>query len=300
MMHRGALPAMGTRFEIVVGGANPLLLRAAVEQAFEEISTCHRLWNVFSKDSILSQIHSESSGRPVAIDGLTLDLLRTCSRLHQQTGGSFDPVIGADLAAGDPRRDPILGAAPRDGFAGIELDVEARTVRRLDSRLRFDLGGIAKGYACDLAASILLEAAVDCALIHGGTSSVVALGAPPGRSDWSIEVKGYEGKQVGLVDGALAVTSAAGGGAGAHLIDPFSGDRLDRHRAGAMVVGHRATDCDAWATALTVDGFDGEVARQIPATLQGYRVNNGEPTHLKPDADASVEEERWKRTVEIS
>jgi len=291
---------MGTRFEIVAGGAEPALLRAAVEEAFEEISTCHRLWNGFSRESTLARIHAESDGRPVTIDGLTLDLLLACSRLHQQTGGCFDPVIGADLAAGDPRRDPISGVAPRDGFCGIELDAEASTVRRLDPQLRFDLGGIAKGYACDLAASILLEAGVECALIHGGTSSIVALGAPPGRADWAIEVKGYSRKTIGLVDGALAVSSAAGGGAGGHLIDPFSGDRLDRRRAGAMVVGNSATDCDAWATALTVAGFEGEVVRQIPPTLQGYRLNNGESTDMKAQAEPSVEEERWKRTVEIS
>ena len=35
MLHRGALAAMGTRFEIVAGGADLRLLRAAVEQAFE-------------------------------------------------------------------------------------------------------------------------------------------------------------------------------------------------------------------------------------------------------------------------
>ena len=292
---------MGTRFEIVAGGADPALLRAAVEEAFEEISTCHRLWNVFSNDSTLARIDAESAGKPVTIDGLTLELLQICSRLHQQTGGFFDPVIGADLAAGDPRRAPIFGVAPRDGFGGIELDgCGASTVRRHDSRLRFDLGGIAKGFACDLAASILLEAGVECALIHGGTSSVVALGAAPGRQDWSIEVKGYEGKQIGLVDRAMAVTSAGGGGAGGHLIDPFSGDRLGRDRGGAMVVGDSATDCDGWATALTVAGFEGDVARQIPATMQGYRLNNEESTHMKPEAEASVEEERWKRTVEIS
>jgi thiamine biosynthesis lipoprotein ApbE len=67
-----------------------------------------------------------------------------------------------------------------------------------------------------------------------------------------------------------------------------------------MVVGNSATECDAWATALTVAGFEGEVARQLPVTLQGYRVNNGESTDMKPQAEASVEEERWKRTVEIS
>ncbi len=290
---------MGTRFEIVAGGEDPLLLRAAVEEAFEEISSCHRLWNAFANDSLLSRIHTEAFLRPVAIDGLTLDLLRECARLYQQTLGCFDPVIGADLAAGDPRREALVGAAPRDGFAGVDLDIEKGTVRLLDPQLRFDLGGVAKGYACDLAASILLEAGVSCALIHGGTSSVVAIGAPPGRKDWAIEIKGREQETVFLKDRCLAVSCPSGGGH-EHIVDPSSGQRIDGHRPGAMVTGASATDCDAWATALTVAGFDGELARRLPASLTGCPIESNRSLEMQSGAGTPVEEERWKRTVEIS
>ena len=139
MLHRGALPAMGTRFEIVVGGADPILLRAAVEQAFEEISICHRLWNVFSKDSVLARIHAEGHRRSVPLDGLTLELLASCARLHEQTMGAFDPVVGADLSLDDPRRDSCEGVAPRDGFFGVELDRDAATVRLLEPRQHLSL-----------------------------------------------------------------------------------------------------------------------------------------------------------------
>ena len=298
MLHRGALAAMGTRFEIVAGGADLRLLRAAVEQAFEEIVTCHRLWNVFSSDSLLSRIHSEAFLRPVPIDSLTLDLLEHCARLHSETDGTFDPVIGADLADGDPRRESVAGDPPRDGFGGVEVDRKAATVRLLEPRLRFDLGGVAKGYACDLAAEILREAGVSRALIHGGTSSVVAIGAPDGRRDWAIEVKGRDGDPVHLRDRCLAVSSPHGSGGFGHIIYPATGSRISTHRPGAVVIGPRATDCDAWATALTVAGFDSEVAAKIPTSLEGYPIEALPSIEQQPRSETPVEEERWKRTVE--
>ncbi|MEE2883708.1 MAG: FAD:protein FMN transferase [Planctomycetota bacterium] len=300
MLHRGALPAMGTRFEIVAGGEDPLLLRAAVEQAFEEISICHRLWNVFSHQSLLARIHAEGHQRPVPIDGLTLDLLLQCARLHEETGGAFDPVIGADLAAADPRREGVDGVAPRDGFDGIDLDPVAATVRLLEPRLRFDLGAIAKGYACDLAAQILRDAAVSSALIHGGTSSVVAVGAPQGRADWAIEVKGHVGNPIRLHDHCLAVSSPAGGGGGGHIVDPGSGDRISCESPGALVIGASATDCDAWSTALTVTGFDNELVRRMPPVLKGYPLEPDPTAHKQPGAVTPVEEVRCTPIVEIS
>ncbi len=300
MLHRGALPAMGTRFEIVVGGDDPLLLRAAVEQAFEEISICHHLWNVFSKQSLLTRIHSEGHQGPVSIDGLTLDLLLRCERLHQQTAGCFDPLIGADLAVDDPRREPVDGLASRGGFDAVELDAAAATVRLLEPRLRFDLGAIAKGYACDLAAQILREAAVTRALIHGGTSSVVAIGAPQGREDWAIQVTGYRENPVRLRDHCLAVSSPSGGGGGGHIIDPTSGNRVSSEQPGALVTGASAADCDAWATALSVAGFSKDMLERMPGTVQGFPLGSKISAQIQQGVVAPVEEERCKPIVEIS
>jgi len=291
---------MGTRFEIVVGGDDPLLLRAAVEQAFEEISICHRLWNVFSKQSLLARIHAEGHQRPVPIDGLTLDLLLRCERLHQQTAGCFDPLVGADLAVNDGRREPLDGPASRGGFRAVELDPAAATVRLLEPRLRFDLGAIAKGYACDLAAQILRESAVTCALIHGGTSSVVAIGAPQGREDWAVEVKGHRQNPVRLRDHCLAVSSPSGGGGGGHIIEPTSGSRVSVEQPGALVTGESAAECDAWATALSVAGFSEQMRKRMPETVQGFPLGSEMSAQIQQGAVAPVEEERCKPIVEIS
>ena len=270
MLYRGALPAMGTRFEIVAGGDDPILIQAAVEEALEEVSIGHHLWNAFSRQSLLARIHEAGATRAVPVDAITLELLCHCVRLHQQTGGHFDPAIGTDL---------VRDASCR-GMEAVEIDRGAATVRLLDPRCRIDLGGIAKGYACDLAAEVLRDAGIECALIHGGTSSVVAIGAPPGREDWAIEIVGGSGRHVYLRDESLAVSAPSGGGGDGHIVDPSDGHRVPAEGPGVMVRGPCATDCDAWSTALTVAGFQSGIEQNLPDRYEASPVEATDDTRL--------------------
>src|SRR5207248_8573265 len=49
-----------------------------------------------------------------------------------------------------------------------------------------DLGGIVKGYAADRIIEILREAGVRAALVDAGSSTLMALGAPPGAAGWKV------------------------------------------------------------------------------------------------------------------
>ena len=243
---------MGTRFEIVAGGDDPILVQAAVEEALEEVASCHRAWNAFASDSLLATIHRNGYQRAIPVDALTLDLLLQCQQLHRASGGCFDPAIGADLVGADPRPDRCGGISEPTGMDAVEIDAAAATVRLLHRRIRLDLGGVAKGYACDLAGEVLRASGVHCALIHGGTSSVVAIGAPPGREEWAIEVAGSVPERVFLRDACMSISAPSGGRGDGHLVDPGSGQRVAIDHPGVLVTGPRATDCDAWATSLAV------------------------------------------------
>ena len=124
MLYRGALPAMGTRFEIVAGGDDPILIQAAVEEALEEVSIGHHLWNAFSRQSLLARIHEAGATRAVPVDAITLELLCHCVRLHQQTGGHFDPAIGTDLvrdaSCRGMRRSRSIEGRPRFGCSILD------------------------------------------------------------------------------------------------------------------------------------------------------------------------------------
>jgi thiamine biosynthesis lipoprotein len=144
------------------------------------------------------------------------------------------------------------------GCPAFELDDASRSIRLLEPGVVLDLGAIAKGHALDVAVRVLREADVDCALLHGGTSSVHAMGAPPDSAGWGIRLAhAPQAPPRVLRNRALSVSGTTGpvavGGSRAHLRDGRDGSivRPDRF---AMVEGHSAREADGWATAIAVLG----------------------------------------------
>jgi thiamine biosynthesis lipoprotein len=255
---------MGTRFELVLpdGRGNPSgpALRAAGEAAVDEILTWHQRLNRFAPDSLVSHLSRSSHAMP--LDRETFDLFADALDVWRASDGAFDisvtPAL-VRLGAGD-------SAVPvRDGRPGserIRLDPVRRTIELGASHVSLDLGGIAKGHALDCAAARLRTAGVRTALLHGGTSSVLGMGRPPGRSGWPVALGPTRGDAVVLADTALSLSDPAGQvhlTGRIHIVDPRPASP-----AGAVVpdpgvpgspvavVGPSARLADAWSTALAV------------------------------------------------
>src|SRR2546428_326800 len=87
------------------------------------------------------------------------------------------------------RCQPVCSRArEQTGWQRGRLDPRARSVFFLTRGLELDLGGIGKGYALDCVARVLREAGVTAALISSGSSSIYAIGAPPGKAGWPVRV----------------------------------------------------------------------------------------------------------------
>ena len=108
------------------------------------------------------------------------------------------------------------------------------------------------GHVIDLAAASLRDNGVTSALIHGGTSTVAAIGAPPGLGAWNVGVA-HTDRTIELRDQTLSVSSPTGQDR-PHIIDPRSGTPVTEPRL-AICVGPSAAETDAWSTALVVLGY---------------------------------------------
>lgn len=255
MLVRSAVEAMATRFEVVVEAGDEVAGRAAAEAALAEISDCEARLSLFRTDSLLAHLNRTARRRPVRVDEDTFGLLRLCVVVHRRSRGAFDPTIAPWMRELGLQRRPDDGARGV-GMAGVVLDAAERTVRFARRDLALDLGGVAKGHALDLAARELRRAGVERALVHGGTSSVVALGAPPGREAWRVRIGAEPENPIAvLTDAALSVSRAAGrtaekdGKRFGHVLDPRSGRPVPLG-ACAAVVHRRAAAADAWSTAV--------------------------------------------------
>lgn len=273
-----ASQAMGTRFELVLPGRDRSRERAAGEVALEVVSEWERQLSIFRPDSLLSHVNREAFERPVRVDPRTFDLLAACWEFHVASQGAFDPAQGARMEALGFRGEPGRGPAGErvGGFAHVVLDSRTASVRFTRPGVQLDLGAVAKGHALDGAAQVLREAGVECALLHAGTSTVVAIGAPPGLDGWQVALGPQRGAPVvRLRDQALSVSAQHGrtndAGAG-HVLDPRTGEPVGGGGL-AAVIASQGRDADAWSTALLVLGrLPRDAARRGVAGLVG-----GEP-----------------------
>lgn len=224
---------MGTRFELVLAGEDPERHRGAAEAALEEVEACHRRFTRFEPSGLLA--HLQRVAGPVALDAATFALFDDALAVWRDSAGAFDLTV------------------PACRMRDILLDYSRGTVRLAHPDLPLDFGAIAKGHALDLAAQVLRESGVTSAFLHGGTSSAVALGAPPGEPGWRVAIGPEPGAPIlTLADEAMSV-SAVWEGNPHPTFDPRTGAPVSGPRR-VVVTGPSARQADAWSTAILVLG----------------------------------------------
>jgi thiamine biosynthesis lipoprotein len=283
---RASHRAMATLFEVVLPFGTPGAHELA-GAAFAEIDRLEQQLTVYRDSSEVSRLNSLAPLVAVPVEEGLFNLLTQAARLTDETAGAFDVTAGALIKAWGfyrgPRRVPSdderTEALSRVGMRHVICDAERRTVRYQRPGLEINLGSIGKGYALDRAAALLREAyGTSSALLHGGHSSVYAIGTEPGeRRGWTIGLPHpwEPGRRLALVrlrDGALGTSAATfqhleyNGRKLGHILDPRSGWPAEGI-ASATAVAPTAAEADALATAFYILGV--EAARDYCAAHPG-------------------------------
>jgi thiamine biosynthesis lipoprotein len=191
-----AREAMATRFEVLLQGEDAVRLRAAAEEALDEIERLEAQLSLFVPTSEISHVNRRAAAGPVRVSPPVFRLLEQAQRLWRETGGAFDPTVaplvscwgfmGGGGALPDPQA--LAQARAKVGMDKVELDERNFTVRFAQSGMMLDLGAIGKGFAIERAAELLTEAGVTSAFLHGGTSSSFAIGKPLDADAWKASI----------------------------------------------------------------------------------------------------------------
>ncbi len=297
---RLARHAMATRFEWVLWGQTPERLRAAGEEALDEVDSLESALSRYRGSSDIARVNAEAGVGPVRVSPSTFRLLERARFLSEVTDGAFDITVGALLRAWGfvggtgtrPSPEAVRQARDASGWHRVRLDDSAFSVTFDHPGVELDLGALGKGYALDRALDLLTEAGVPHALLHGGTSSILTRGLAPDGRAWRVGLPGPQHSEPGTTDsvalsGASSVTHSVelydeslsvsavwgksfteGGQELGHVLDPRTGEPVRRARC-AAVVGPEAAVSDALSTALLVLGPEGRPL--IEANNPGYR-----------------------------
>ena len=189
--------AMGTIYTVVAYGHDQTTLSEAVGQVFEEIDQLDDQMSNYKPESELSAINRDAAQHDVTVSPELFGLIQYSMRASEASGGDFDITVGPLMKLWGffrgqgrlPGAAEIAQVRKRIGYQHVHLDAARRTIHFDVSGMELDLGGIAKGYAVDRAADILRADGVTAALVSSGSSSIYALGSPPGERGWKITVR---------------------------------------------------------------------------------------------------------------
>jgi FAD:protein FMN transferase len=263
---RRARPTLGTIAQITVQAPLPLAqLQSAVNAAFAEIALVHSLMSWHDPDSELSRLNRDAADSVQPVHSHTRNVLEAALKFARLSAGAFDPCVAGCLARwgllpspASPTRSSKL---PADTASWADVELSAQGVR-FHRPLWLDLGGIAKGYAVDLAIEHLLRLGISEIVVNAGGDLRVA-GARPHSAGIRHPQRAHDlVHELSLTNEALATSSGfesrrmTAQGPVCALVDPATG----RAYAGHDSVSVRAASCMS-ADALT------KVALFAPASV---------------------------------
>ncbi|MGA9813080.1 MAG: FAD:protein FMN transferase [Terriglobales bacterium] len=259
---------MGTVFEIVAYGESEAQASEAVDQALQEVVRLDDVMSDYKADSALSRLNHSSHSRPQRVPPDLYRVIGEALQYSRLSGGKFDVTVGplvnlwkAAIRGGQPpsptEEEQVRACV---GYQKVEVLPPDR-VQFHSPCTQIDLGAIGKGYALDRAAEVLREHGISRALLDAGGSTLVALGAPPGRAGWSVHLKDPSNlldPVVVLSDSSVSTSeqtppSLLSPEPAGHIIDPRSGTP-EKTPFTVSVVARTGTASDALSTTLLLVG----------------------------------------------
>ena len=242
--------------------------RAAFDAAIEEIKRIEALMTTW-RDSEVSRINAAAGKSPVKVSDETFNVIKEAVHTSEISEGTFDITFHTlhglwkfdeDLDPHPPADKDIKARLPFVGYRNIKLDEHEKTVMLAKDKTQIGLGGIAKGYAVDMAARVLEKAGLTSFFVQAG-GDLLARGKKPDGSEWQAGIRDPRGPdgsyfaKLPLTDHAFSTAGdyerayVVGGKRYHHIIDPRTGQPATACRSVTI-----------WApTALLADEIDDAV-----------------------------------------
>jgi thiamine biosynthesis lipoprotein len=242
---------MGTILEIEAVGRDAAAAEAGVAAAFRAADEVEARLSNWRPESEISR--ANAAGGPVSLSPATWGSLTRAFALARETGGAFDPTVGAVT-----RADPGRARPDAVGWQKARLDPRGRRLSFAVAGGAIDTGGFAKGEALDRALVALRSHGVLAARLNFGGQISLFGTSGTGLRDLDVvsiaEPRAGSSRELGRFwaeDGSVS-TSGQSEHPG-HIVDPQTGAPV-RFAGSVTVVADTGTRADALSTALFVLG----------------------------------------------
>ena len=271
-VYKKTMPLMDTVVSISVVSDAKDAAEKAIDASFEKIDRFGNLINFYAENSELSEINRNAGIQKTKVSPETLDLIEKAIAVSERSGGAFDPTIGPIVKLWDflnkkkPTDEEIRRALPLVDYRNVIIDKTDATVFLKRRGMMLDLGGIAKGYAADLAVASLIKSGMQAGLVSIA-GDIRTFGLKPDKKPWAIGIKNPRQTSekdeliatIGLSDKAISTSGdyeryfMEDGMRLHHLLDPKTGYPATACRS-VSIVTDRAVNTDAFSTAVFILG----------------------------------------------
>jgi thiamine biosynthesis lipoprotein len=264
----------GTIMEVTIWGADDSKSQRAFSSLQTQFQEMHSEWHAWEPGLLTEVNQAFASGRPVQASRSIVEMTRRSQLIEEQTAGRFNPAIGALVRLwGFHTSDyPVEGPPPSQSqIAGLvdqnpsthDIHLDGLSMASTNPAVQLDFGGIAKGYAIDIACDTLKSLGISNAIVNAG-GDLRAIGSH-GDRPWRIAVRDPAGGIIGSLEtGADEAIFTSGNYERfrqdkerrfPHILDPRSGWPV-KDLASVTVITGEGWLADAAATALIVAGLD--------------------------------------------
>ena len=273
----------GTVIDISLWGVDEEKSKEAFARVNARFRDMHRNWHAW-EPGLLTEINEafRNGNRAPANDDIVY-MTRRSQAIERKTGGRFNPAIGGlvGLWGFHTSEYPILGPPPREDQirawldrqpSSNDIEIDGLVMSTTNPAVQLDFGGVAKGYAIDIACDLLRDMGIENAIVNAG-GDLKTLGAH-GERAWRIAIRSPGGGVVGSLEAGRDEAIFTSGNYERfrqdnqtrypHILDPRNGWPV-RELASVTVVTREGLLADAAATALIVAGLEdwSSVARAL-------------------------------------
>lgn len=248
----------GTRVDVAVYGEDKAQADAASAEVLREFDRLHRAYHAWEPSELTALNAAIARGETMEVSEELATMLRDAQRMAAAGDELFDPALGGLIELWGFHTDTFVPVRPDpDKLAALvaahprmsDLTIDGRRVGSRNPAVQLDLGGYAKGYALDRAASLLRARGIRNALINIG-GNVMALGRK-GDQPWRIGIQHprapaplatmplYDGEAIGT-SGDYQRYFELDGVRYAHLLDPRTGQPAHGTQSLTVLVTPRA------------------------------------------------------------
>ncbi len=192
------------------------------ENILQNYTKLFDIYNDYEGINNLKTINDNAGIKPVEVDQVIIDLLDEAKKFYDYSNGEFDITMGSLLKVwheyreegiekndngelGEvPSKEELKEAASHSGWDKVEIDYDKKTVYITDKNVSLDVGGIAKGFATEKAATTMMNTDMTCGILNVGRN-IRLIGTKD--TNWSVGIADPDGDPEGKYANGLVVLS---------------------------------------------------------------------------------------------